>query len=54
MMPKITSEPHSPCTFVTTPTPQKREDLIESTGVVPVKYLLKVKLELFTTLECQS
>ena len=32
----------------------KREDLIESTGVVLAKYPLKVKLELFTTLECQS
>ena len=32
----------------------KREDLIKSTDVVPAKYLLKVKLELFTTLECQS
>ena len=32
----------------------KREDLTESTGVVPVKYPLKVKLELFTTLECQN
>ena len=32
----------------------KREDLIESTGVVPAKYPPKVKLKLFTTLECQS
>ena len=32
----------------------KREDLIESTGVVPAKYPPKVKLELLTTLECQS
>jgi len=32
----------------------KREDLIESTGVVPTKYPLKVKLELLTTLEYQS
>ena len=32
----------------------KREDLTESTGVVSTKYPLKVKLELFTTLECQS
>ena len=31
----------------------KREDLTESTGVVPAKYPLKVKLELFATLECQ-
>ena len=30
----------------------KREDLTESTGVVPAKYPLKVKLELLTTLEC--
>ena len=32
----------------------KREDLTKSTGVVPAKYVPKVKLELFTTLECQS
>ena len=32
----------------------KREDLTKSTGVVPAKYPLKVKLELLTTLECQS
>ena len=32
----------------------KREDLTESTGVVPAKYSLKVKLEFLTTLECQS
>ena len=30
----------------------KREDLTESTGVVPAEYPPKVKLELFTTLEC--
>ena len=30
----------------------KREYLTESTSVVPVKYPLKVKLELLTTLEC--
>ena len=32
----------------------KREDPTESTSVVSVKYPPKVKLELFTTLECQS
>ena len=32
----------------------KREDPIESTGVVLAKYPSKVKLELLTTLECQS
>ena len=31
---------------------KKKEDLIESTGVVPAEYLPKVKLELLTTLEC--
>ena len=31
---------------------QKREDLTESTDVVPAKYPPKVKLELLTTLEC--
>ena len=31
----------------------KKEDLTESTGVVFVKYPPNVKLELFTTLECQ-
>ena len=32
----------------------KEEDLTEITSVVPAKYPSKVKLELFTTLECQS
>ena len=32
----------------------KREDLTKSTDVGPAKYPLKVKLELLTTLECQS
>ena len=32
----------------------KREDLTENTGVVSAKYPPKVKLELLTTLECQS
>ena len=32
----------------------KREDLTESTNVMPAKYPPKVKLELLTTLECQS
>ena len=32
----------------------KKEDLAKSTDVVPVKYPPKVKLELLTTLECQS
>ena len=32
----------------------KRENPIESTGVVLAKYPLKVKLELLTTVECQS
>ena len=32
----------------------KREDLAESTGVMLAKYPLNVKLELLTTLECQS
>ena len=32
----------------------KREDLTESKDMVPAKYPLNVKLELFTTLECQS
>ena len=32
----------------------KREDLTKSTGVVPTKDPLKVKLELLTTLECQN
>ena len=30
----------------------KREDLAESTGVVPAKYSLKVKSEFLITLEC--
>ena len=47
---KITSKPHSPRTLETAPAQQKREDLTESTGVVPAKYLPKVKLELFSLL----
>ena len=31
-----------------------REDLIESTGVIPAKYPPKVKLEFLTTLKCQN
>ena len=47
---KITSKPHSPRTLETAPVQQKREDLTESTGVVPAKYLPKVKSELFSQL----
>jgi len=32
----------------------KKEDLAESTDMVPAKYPPKVKLEFLTTLECQS
>jgi len=32
----------------------KREDLAESTGVVPTKYPPKVKLEILTTLDCRN
>ena len=32
----------------------KREDLTKSTSMVPAEYPLKVKLEIFITLECQS
>ena len=32
----------------------KREEITESTGVVPAKYPPKVKLEFLTTLEYQS
>ena len=31
---------------------KKKEDLTESSGVVPAKYPPNVKLELLTTLEC--
>ena len=47
---KITSKPHSPRTFEIAPAQQKEEDLIESIGVVLVKYPPKVKLELFSQL----
>ena len=30
----------------------KREDLVESTGVVSAKYPLKVKLEFLSTIKC--
>ena len=43
---KITNEPHSPRTLEIVSTQQKKR-LTESTGVVPVKYLPKVKLESF-------
>ena len=35
-----------------TPAQHEREDLTESTSVVPAEYTPKVKLELLTTLEC--
>ena len=35
------------------PIQHKREDLAESTSMVPAKYPPKVNLELLTTLECQ-
>jgi len=46
----ITSEVHDSCTLVTMPTKKREKDLTESTGVVPVKNPLKVKLELFSQL----
>ena len=49
---KITSEVHGKHTIQRHLRNAKREDLTESTGVVLAKYPLKVKLELFTTLEC--
>ena len=49
---KVTSEPHDTCTLKIAPAQHKREDLAESTGVVPAKYPPKVKLEFLTTLEC--
>ena len=51
---KVTSEPQDTYTLEIAPAQHKREDLVESTGVVPAKYPPKVKLKLFTTLECQS
>ena len=49
---KINSEVHSKHAITTTPAQHKREDLTESTGVVPAEYPPKVKSELLTTLEC--
>ena len=49
---KINSELHGKHAITTTPAQHKKEDLIESTDVVPAEYPLKVKLELVTTLEC--
>ena len=46
----ITSKPHGPRALQTAPAQQKRKDLAESTGVVPAKYLPKVKSELFSQL----
>ena len=49
---KITSEVHGKHAIQRHLRNTKREDLIESTGVVPAKYPSKVKLELLATLEC--
>ena len=49
---KITSEVHGKHAIQRHLRNTKREDLIESTGVVPAEYPPKVKLELLTTLEC--
>ena len=49
---KITSEVHDKHAIQRHLRNTKREDLIESTGVVPAEYLLNVKLELLTTVEC--
>ena len=49
---KVTSELHDTCTLKIAPTQHKREDLVESTSVVPAKYPPKVKLELLATLKC--
>ena len=46
----ITSEPYNTYTLETAPAQINKEDLAESTGVVPVEYPLKVKLELFSQL----
>ena len=46
---KITSELYDPRTLETI-TCKKKENLIESTGVMPAKYHLKIKLELFSQL----
>ena len=55
MMPKIVSEPRSPFVLLTNLQNRNEEDIAESTGVVPAKYFLNVKLErISTTLECQS
>ena len=48
MMSKIVSESHNPYVLETIPAQhRKREDLVESTNVVPAKYPSKVKLENF-------
>ena len=49
---KINSEVHGKHTIIMIPAQHKREDLTESTGVVPTEYSPKVKLKLLTTLEC--
>ena len=46
---KVTSEPHDLRTLKTI-TCKKKYDLTQSTGVVPAKYPLKIKLELFSQL----
>ena len=48
MMSKIVSESHNPYVLETILAQhRKREDLVESTSVVPAKYPSKVKLENF-------
>ena len=48
MMSKIVSKSHNPYVLETTSVKKKnKEDLVESTGVVPAKYPPNVKLENF-------
>ena len=51
---KINSKLHGPHVFKQHLRSTKKENLIESIGVVSAKCPPKVKLELFTTLECQN
>ena len=47
MMSKIVSKSHNPYVLETTSVKKNKEDLVESTGVVPAKYPPNVKLENF-------
>ena len=47
----ITNKLHGPCALLLTPAQQEKRIYVECTGVVPAKYPLKIKSELFSLLQ---